>query len=220
MKKIKNQYELEVKTDKKCRILKKLSNKANNSYTYTGSYKKCSYIQRKLAKKGIDSKVYKKQYSRSSSYRNKFFIETNNKKSYRCVYCGKTFPRKRITVDHIVPVSLTKRSKLARLLLKIRGCSGVNDIKNLVPSCNSCNNNKSDELNLKYMFLSRVGNYHFYWIIRLIVQISILILVMYLLLNNTSILKLIKYNLSLIYKYLIQILSKYLMPIKQLKISK
>lgn len=220
MKKFKNQYELEVKTDKKCRILKKLSNKANNSYTYTGSYKKCSYIQRKLAKKGIDSKVYKKQYSRSSSYRNKFFIETNNKKSYRCVYCGKTFPRKRITVDHIVPVSLTKRSKLARLLLKIRGCSGVNDIKNLVPSCYSCNNNKSDELNLKYMFLSRVGNYRFYWIIRLIVQISILILVMYLLLNNTSVLKLIKHNLSLIYKYLIQILSKYLMPIKQLKISK
>jgi len=56
----------------------------------------------------------------------KIFALYNN----RCVHCGDKFPVKKLTRDHIIPAS--------------RG--GQWDWKNLVPSCQPCNESRSNNL--------------------------------------------------------------------------
>ncbi len=48
----------------------------------------------------------------------------------RCYYCGKTFPAKVLTMDHIVPI--------------IRG--GKSTKTNMVPACKECNSKKKHML--------------------------------------------------------------------------
>lgn len=51
-----------------------------------------------------------------------------------CHYCGKKYPYKQLTMDHLVPLS--------------RGGRSTRD--NLVPSCKSCNNKKKVMLPLEW----------------------------------------------------------------------
>lgn len=51
-----------------------------------------------------------------------------------CHYCGRQFPPRELTLDHIVPVARGGRSS--------RG--------NCVPACKQCNNNKKDLLPLEW----------------------------------------------------------------------
>lgn len=44
----------------------------------------------------------------------------------RCYYCGKSFPPRRLTMDHIVPLARGGKSKKG----------------NVVPACKDCNNKK------------------------------------------------------------------------------
>lgn len=44
----------------------------------------------------------------------------------RCYYCGKSFPSRRLTMDHIVPLARGGKSKKG----------------NVVPACKDCNNKK------------------------------------------------------------------------------
>lgn len=83
-----------------------------------------------------------KQYERDSTYRKKWFA-TNKSRSgyYLCTYCGFPVHRKKITVDHIIPIQKVKESEHYRKLLKRKGCDNVNDLKNLCGACWSCNCN-------------------------------------------------------------------------------
>ncbi len=59
----------------------------------------------------------------------------------RCHYCGKTFPAKALTMDHIVPLS--------------RG--GKSTKGNLVPSCKTCNTQKKSLLPMEWdMYLEKI----------------------------------------------------------------
>ena len=81
---------------------------------------------------------------RSLTYRKEYF--KNNKPvkddKYRCVYCGYLYSKKEITIDHLYAVHRAKKSPFVRLLLKLRGYTSINDIRNLVPACDKCNKMK------------------------------------------------------------------------------
>ncbi len=86
---------------------------------------------------------------------------------YQCVYCGKWFPKDRITVDHLMPQNMFKKVKhaswgLAALcfLSPTTMLYGIGLIAttplltayehstlNLAAACQSCNSRKSDKIN-------------------------------------------------------------------------
>ncbi len=80
---------------------------------------------------------------RRSAYRNTFF--KNNKGFlglYFCAYCGRPMRKRKVKVDHIVPVYLAGNSLFYRGLLERRGIKTVNDARNLAASCFECNARK------------------------------------------------------------------------------
>ena len=52
-----------------------------------------------------------------------------NRDNFTCQYCGSKAPDVVLEIDHIIPYSVSKN----------------NDIKNLITSCRTCNNGKSDK---------------------------------------------------------------------------
>lgn len=83
---------------------------------------------------------------RSTNYRNNFFKSRKGilgSDIYVCAYCGRFLTKKRVCVDHIIPVYRAKNDDFYRKLLSFRHIKNVNDIRNLAPSCNKCNSKKS-----------------------------------------------------------------------------
>lgn len=83
---------------------------------------------------------------RSTNYRNNFFKSRKGifgSGIYVCAYCGRFLTKKRVCVDHIIPVYRAKNDDFYRKLLSFRHIKNVNDIRNLAPSCNKCNSKKS-----------------------------------------------------------------------------
>ena len=56
----------------------------------------------------------------------------NQRAHNRCYYCGKPFPAKELTMDHIVPLSRGGRSIKSNLVPCCKSCN--TEKKNLVPS--------------------------------------------------------------------------------------
>lgn len=83
---------------------------------------------------------------RSTNYRNSFFKMRKGifgSDIYVCAYCGRFLTKKRVCVDHIIPVYRAKNDDFYRRILSLRHIKNVNDIRNLAPSCNKCNSKKS-----------------------------------------------------------------------------
>lgn len=83
---------------------------------------------------------YKRLPNRDVKYtRENIFHRDNN----ICTYCGNSFNKSELTIDHIVP--------------KSRG--GTNDWKNIITSCKPCNGKKADktpnEANMKMLYKPR-----------------------------------------------------------------
>ena len=95
--------------------------------------------------------ILESSYSRNAHYRADFFannkpIIKNGKPYYRCVYCGRLFQKNQITIDHLYPIHKVKNSSfrnINRELLKKFDIEDINDCKNLVAACSSCNKRKS-----------------------------------------------------------------------------
>lgn len=83
------------------------------------------------------------RYVRSSDYRRAFVAAGPG--PYRCRYCNRRLDADEMTVDHVVPVALAGRSKLARWVLARIGADGVNDLANLAAACARCNARKADK---------------------------------------------------------------------------
>lgn len=123
----------------------------------------------------------KKKYERSSDYRRTFFKNNpglfgTNK--YQCVYCGKIKDKKKIQVDHLIPVHRVKKRGLGRLLMKIKNINDINSLKNLVPSCAKCNQRKSSKMGL-WLIKGILGKHFIWWILVWIVRIFIIFAVIY-----------------------------------------
>lgn len=109
-------------------------------------------------------------YSRNSHYRDDFFAQNkpimkNNQPYYRCSYCGRLISKNKITVDHLYPIDKVRNSNyrsLNRKLLKKFDIEDINDCKNLVAACSSCNKRKSKKTGL-WIIRGYFGKYHLFW---------------------------------------------------------
>ena len=112
---------------------------------------------------------------RSVTYRKNFFHINRPVKhnKYRCAYCGMLFPKNKITVDHLYPVYLARKSFLLRLYLRIRGYKDINDIKNLVPACEKCNTHKGRKGGI-WIIRGTLGRYETYWRIKKIIYMLLI----------------------------------------------
>ena len=159
-----NQYTLETYSDRNTRFLKRYFSKHSDTvYIYKGNKKDCNRLQRKAARRGYSTKLYKSIYGRSDNYRKIFFDQKGSQEAYRCVYCGRMVHKNHITIDHVIPVYDAKRYYSARIALKLMGCEGANDPKNLVPSCFRCNERKGTSWNLIYLIRAKYGDSQDYW---------------------------------------------------------
>lgn len=83
---------------------------------------------------------------RSTNYRNRFFRENRglfgNGEYYLCAYCGKPLSKRKVRVDHIIPVYLASHSDEYKKMLLVKGIKNVNDPANLAASCARCNGRK------------------------------------------------------------------------------
>lgn len=147
--------------------------KKENYYTYVNKPKK--EIKR-LQKENIRYSCYRVEYERASNYRQTFFQRTEG--PYRCRYCNKKLPKDKVFVDHIIPVAKTQKSKTARLMLAVRRCGNVNDIRNLAPACRSCNSKKSDKMGI-WIIRGWLGKYKIYWVLLRILQILCICLILF-----------------------------------------
>lgn len=143
-----------------------------NCYSYIDKPKK---EIKKLQKAGIKYTCYRVEYERANNYRQTFFQRT--KGPYRCRYCNKKLSKDKVFVDHIVPVAKTQKSRTARMMLAMRRCGSVNDIRNLAPSCKDCNSKKSDKMGL-WIIRGWFGKYKAYWILLRILQFITVCLVL------------------------------------------
>lgn len=129
------------------------------------------YCRRNRLRYYIDNRFAK----RSSDYRTKFF--ENNKpvfgQSYICAYCGWPVHKDNVTVDHLYPVAAVSQSISLQKKLKRHGIEDINDVKNLVPSCRSCNSRKGKKLGI-WIFRGKIGRYPRIWLCRHILRLSII----------------------------------------------
>lgn len=80
----------------------------------------------------------------------------------RCRYCGRRLSREAAEADHVIPVAKAKRSRFYRALLSLRGITNVNDPRNIVPACHSCNSRKGDKTGI--------------WLIKAVLGVKILMI--------------------------------------------
>ena len=108
------------------------------------------------------STYYPTEWGRTDNYKEKW-LRTHPEEYFRCVYCGRIMPRRSVTVDHVVPVSVTKRSPLTRWILQQKGYENVDDEKNLVPACYKCNYEKGTQHSRHWSMRAFLGKSETYW---------------------------------------------------------
>ena len=137
---------------------------------------KIKRIEKFCKNKGLKLHIINGIGERSTTYRNEFFKENppykNNK--YYCAYCGRLIPKNLITVDHLYPVAKAKSDTKVQKKLKQIGASNVNDVKNLVPACHSCNARKGQKIDY-WVFMGKIGRHQHWWKYRWIIRISIVL---------------------------------------------
>ncbi len=118
--------------------------------------------------------------SRSTGYRSGFFENHpglyGNGEYYRCVYCGRIFPRSKITVDHLYSVSSASASDKLRKKMLRDGIENVNDFDNLVPACHNCNAKKAARTG-RWVMKGKLGRHEWYWVIRKILAACLVLAV-------------------------------------------
>jgi hypothetical protein len=144
-----------------------------------------SYFEKKLEEDVAEESKYKyeelglyvelipEEYLRNSNYRELFF-KTYPQEKYQCVYCGRVFPKDKITVDHVFPVDKANTPQ-GQCYIRKNGLIGINDIKNLVPSCRHCNSKKRTKTGL-WLLRAKLGQKDIYWIIIYILKGSFITL--------------------------------------------
>ena len=116
------------------------------------------------------------KYTRSTTYRAEYF--KHNKPTvggmYRCIYCGRYFPRDKITIDHIIPVYAAQHSLMTRIGMKIIGLDTINDVKNLGAACKRCNKRKGKKTGL-WVIRGALGKTRWFWVARFLFWATIVI---------------------------------------------
>lgn len=152
-----------------------------NKYTKYCRHKREIARIKEFCKKNKLKFFYDNEYSeRSSDYRKTFFTENpSDNGKYMCVYCGRYYPKEKITIDHLYPVNKVSQNEKLQKRLKKRGIDSLNDTSNLVAACFSCNRQKSDKTG-KWIFLGKIGQYKGLWHIRRALALAIMVIFIYL----------------------------------------
>lgn len=106
-------------------------------------------------------------YERSTNYRRNFFNRYHGILGtgiYHCSYCGKLLTKKRLRVDHLIPIYRVKEAGIGRVIMSLHGIRDINDTRNLVPSCESCNSRKGSKMGL-WIVRGAVGRHYIFWFI-------------------------------------------------------
>lgn len=127
-----------------------------------------------------------KKYQRSTTYRKEFFSHNKglfgSDDKYQCAYCGKILNRKKIQIDHLIPVNKVKKFGTGRILMKIRNIDNINSVKNLVPSCEKCNKTKSSKMGC-WIIRGLLGKHFSFWVVIWIIKLIILVAIIYFSIN-------------------------------------
>lgn len=113
--------------------------------------------------------------SSSTDYRKRFFERYRPAFGdyYFCSYCGRPVKKDRVTVDHLYPVDRVKTSRSLRRRLEKCGYDSVNDPKNLVPACRSCNSRKGTKTGL-WIIAGSLGRIQPLWFVRWPARIAVI----------------------------------------------
>lgn len=121
---------------------------------------------------GLRVELIPDEYIRDNKYRNNYF-RFYPADAYRCVYCGRIFPKEMITIDHVFPVKKAN-TKAGRKYIEKNGLSGINDIKNLVPCCKRCNSRKRTKTGL-WIIRAKAGKADVFWDIMIPIKKGIIV---------------------------------------------
>lgn len=162
---------------------KKTSEYCSCWYAHTTLEEQVEAVKKYCKDHKLNFFMYEDKYERSNNYR-KIYFENNKpvfKDYYICVYCGTPVHEKNVTVDHIVPVKKAKKKKMYQKILQVTKIEAVNDPKNLVCACYSCNARKSSKGGF-WVLRGFLGKFKIYWVLNIafwIVSISWLIYFLY-----------------------------------------
>lgn len=161
-----------------CLTFPGFENQYKNKWVATMNKREAKNCVKRAEARGLYAIAFDEKYDRSSTYRSDF-IRANPSESgiYRCAYCGRKIPVRKMVVDHVTPVALAKRSK--RIQNKFMEKEGINSVRNLVPSCRKCNEKKGTSYALKWRIKAFWGKRRWFWIIRKAVFILLLLLVLH-----------------------------------------
>lgn len=123
-------------------------------------------------------RTYPENLGRSDNYRREF-LRANPRPAggYRCRYCHRRLPERKMTIDHIYPIYLAKSGK--SFWLKLAWLKDVNDVRNLAPACRRCNAKKGRKAGI-WVLRGIVGKYAIYWWIRRGLRLALLAGMLYL----------------------------------------
>lgn len=151
--------------------LKEKTYKDTKYFQLKGEYNELESVKRRLISNKIRFKMFEERYQKSYDYR-KVFLE-NNPGPYRCRYCNRWLKTEYMQVDHIIPASKVQKDNNLQIWLWLNKCESVNDLKNLVPSCNRCNQLKGRKIGL-WPLRAYLGQFETYWKIRKIANIVLI----------------------------------------------
>jgi len=117
---------------------------------------------------------------RSTTYRSEYFKvhSANRHGKYRCVYCGRFYPKEKITIDHLYPVDKVSKDIKLQKRLKKQGIESLNSTNNLVAACQSCNRRKSNKMG-KWIWKGYLGQSEGLWKLRKGIRLLIFLALLY-----------------------------------------
>ena len=148
-----------------------------HGYVTKGRMKK---IRRFAEERDLIFRIENEMGRRRADYRRRYFSAHSPDigSRYICVYCGKWMRKEDTTVDHLYPVGQTARDLSLQKKLEKKGIRNVNDPRNLVASCHSCNARKGDSMGL-WILKGRIGRHAALWALRYLLRAGILALALY-----------------------------------------
>lgn len=121
------------------------------------------------------------RYERGGNYRSDFFNAAKPfwRNYYFCIYCGRLVSKRKLQVDHIIPVHKAKTSWMVKKILDVSKMEkGVNDPRNLGASCPKCNLMKGSKMGL-WVIRGRIGKSNAFQIFRWMLRFVLMGLMIY-----------------------------------------
>ena len=151
-----------------------------NMYRIQAEERKERKIRRICRRRHYELKrIYPENLGRSDHYRRDFFsYYPRPLGGYRCRYCHRRIPDKRLCIDHIYPIYRTKTGN--DFWLRLLRIEDVNDVRNLAPACRRCNTKKGRNAGI-WVLRAILGRYEAYWVLRKVFFVALVVGLVFLL---------------------------------------